>query len=131
MAINPVIAPPIHPIIHGSAGPPGKDGIAGHLEITFDFNDLVTTLSIGSIPAGAKIFKLQFDVISPFDNNCSYSVGTDATPTSIFTLSGADSAVVESYHQTLNLTELSLIKLFPYYITQPTTGQAVTTIYYN
>jgi hypothetical protein len=131
MPFNPVIAPQIHPVLHGIPGPPGKNALAGHLEITFDFSDLITALDVGLVPVGAKIFKVQFDVVTPFDNDCSFSVGTDATPTGVFTLSGADSAVVENYHQTLNLTELSLIKLFPYYITQPTTGQAVTTTYYN
>lgn len=130
MTLTPTISQVIIRPVVAATGPRGAPGTGGHLNLDFASAELIAPLTIGYLPIDAKVFKVQLDILTPYDNDLSLSVGTDAEPSSIFTASAADCATVEAYHETMSLSASGMIKLFPYYITQPMTGSAVITIYY-
>ena len=104
-------------------------GSSRYIELDFVAADLISPLVIGQAPVQSKIFKIRFDVIAPFDNDTSFSIGTDSIPTLLFSLSKEDAGVAEGYDASLNESLVGNIKVFPNYIVLPTTGSATITVF--
>jgi hypothetical protein len=114
----------------GPTGPAGATGGGGKLELPFVAADLVSTLNVGSIQPTLRVFKVQVDILSPFDNGVQFSVGIEGANSLLFELNVQDCATVESYNASMSKTVATAIILYPYYVTLPTTGSGILTIFY-
>ena len=114
----------------GPTGLTGATGGGGKLELQFAAADLVSTLNVGSIPSTLRVFKIQVDILSPFNNGVQFSVGIESDNSLLFELNGQDCATVESYNASMSKKVATAIILYPYYAILPTTGSGILTIFY-
>lgn len=128
----------IHRVQTGKPGPPGPAGDvsvidSGVVELSFSSGDLISILPIKTFDSNQyKVHKIYLNVASIFNNDVSFSIGTDGNPSLLTDTFFSDSHVRDLYilDTDKNLSSLT-IKLFPYYISLPTIGSAVVSIFYQ
>jgi hypothetical protein len=116
-------------VARGLTGPQGVSG--GNIEKAFSHADLTLPILIGSLPSQAKVFTVKFDVLSPFNNNVSFSIGNNDDQELLFRLDAPDTENIENYHSDLSKTVSGEVTLYPYYTTQPTMGEAILNLFYS